>query len=329
MNTKKQKWAPLVELNIFKASARALKDVIEEFNRKSESVELPKINLPDGWHDITPQDAENLLRHNKGNRRVSLTTVQYFAQQMLDGVWKKTGEPVIVSNTNGVEALEDSQHRNWAAYFTGSTYPTYVVNVESPEKDLFAYIDNGKARTVTDALQTAGVNGIASALSRAIKIGREYDAGCYSLDKVERLSRVTPIEALDAVRHNPDLEEAGRLQLRKFEAATDLINDKGVACFVAWRVFSAYGDSALEGFMSALEEEDCKSSSIVLLQKQLMSDTAARKGKKGKKLRKHIKLGLITKVFHAWRLGKELTSLGLATNEPWPTFEEPVAEAAE
>jgi hypothetical protein len=308
-------WNPAVSLDITTAGRRDLEALIDQFRKHFDGVPLAPIGLTDGWHEITPQIAENLLRHNPpgANRKLALGAVQYYARQMKqDGGWKRTGQPIIVSDQ---EMLLDAQHRCWAGYLSGVTFPSYVVTQIPHIENIFAYIDNGKSRTLTDVLQTAGVNGIASKVAAAVKISREYDAGCYAVEDNKTLPKPTPIEVLGIVMDNPVLVHAAHLQMTQHGAANDLIDHDGTACFVAWKISEAYGDEKLIEFMEELESEETEQSAIVLLRKRLLADISA-----DKQMRKSLKLGYITKAFNAWRLGQVLTRLNLKTDEPWPRF---------
>ncbi|MGY8679775.1 hypothetical protein Q2941_18545 [Bradyrhizobium sp. UFLA05-153] len=307
------------------ANKRTMDEVIERFREWSEGHPLKPHGLTDGWHNITPEKSEALLRRNPpgANRRISVTTVQYYGRQMkAPGGWKKTGQPIILSDK---DLLLDAQHRCWAGLLTGASFPSYVVtNVEHID-NVFAYIDNGKARTAKDALQTAGVNGVANKIAAAIKISRDYDADAYHVEGDKKTPKLTPIEVLETVMASPSLINAAHVILAAdYDEANELIDHAPTAIFVAWKIMETYNEEMLARFMEELGDPDTTSPPISLLRKKLLADQTAI----DKKMRKSLKLGFITKAFNAWRLNQPMTRLHLRTDE-WPKFADTsVAEAA-
>jgi hypothetical protein len=237
---------------------------------------------------------------------------------MVRDQWQRTGQPILISDKN---VLLDSQHRLWASYLSGCTFPSFVVTDIPHVNNVFAYIDNGAARSPTDALYTAGLDGIANRVAAAVKIAWSYDGmdGCYfSMTGGEvRPRKLTPIEVLEYVMQNPTLPHAAHVQLAEYETATNLINDKGLAVFIAWRITDAYNDEMLEDFMVELCDEDSENTAIILLRKRLFADAQQ---EKSKRMRPSLKLAYITKAFNAWRLKQTLTRLNLKSDEPWPKF---------
>src|SRR5262249_22113624 len=156
---------------------------------------LPALDLPDGWHDISPQKAEDLLKCNEDNRPPAFATVKYYARQMRAGVWIPTGQPIIISNGRA----RDHQHRSWAAYLSGCTFNTYFVNVPHHPM-LFAYLDNGRPRSARDALTTAGLDGVANVIASGVRVAQSYDQGAFTVLKTHRVDRPTPAEVLQYVQ---------------------------------------------------------------------------------------------------------------------------------
>lgn len=317
------KWTPAVKLDLGNASQKAMTSVIDQFHEHFKGKPLEPHGLKDGWHQIEPQKAETLLRLNPpgANRKVSVTTVRYYGKQMEEVQWQRTGQSILISDKN---ILLDSQHRLWAGYLTSCAFPSYVITSIPHIDNIFAYIDNGKARSPTDALYTAGLDGYANRVAAAVKIAYGYDNGCYSVEDETKVPKLTPIHVLEYVMANPKLPEAAHLQLSQYEAATDLFGSKckDLAVFVAWKIAETYGEDMLDQFMSLLGDEDCEDHTIVLLRKRLLSDASAEK-----QMRKSLKLGYVTKVFNAWRLQQPMSRLQLSTIEPWPQFADLQVEA--
>ncbi len=307
-------WQPAVTLDLDEASSAGLISTINEFNAKFKDTPLAPSQLRDGWNTITPQIAENLLRHNAGNRKVSLLTVQYYARQMKAGDWKRTGQPIIFNDKG---EMIDAQHRCWASYLSNSNFDSYVVTAVPSFDDMFAYIDNGKVRSATDALTTAGMNGLASVIASAMRIAAYYDAGNLTVMKKLYVPRLTPIEVLAYAKAHPQLSAAAHLQIGEYKAATGLIGYRDIAVFSAWKIVESFGEDTLDEFMAKLGGTDPveDSSPIALLRRKFAENTNSTDP-----MPKHHTLAYLTKAFNAWRLQQPMKKLNLKTDENWPQF---------
>ena len=71
-------WAPRFPFNLEELKAKFFEELKVKYDewQKSEPLTGP-LNLTTGWHDITPQQAEELLRRNRpgANRKASLSTI--------------------------------------------------------------------------------------------------------------------------------------------------------------------------------------------------------------------------------------------------------------
>ena len=152
-------WQPQFVLDLATARGKAFEEVTTSFEKWAREHPLPAFTFVDGWHRITPEVAEELLKRNPvgANRKANLPTVLYYGGQMKRNDWPKTGQPLIFDEDGN---LVDGQHRLWAAYLSGVAFDTYVVTNVPKHKRLFAYIDNGKVRSAANALQTSGMNGV-------------------------------------------------------------------------------------------------------------------------------------------------------------------------
>jgi hypothetical protein len=287
------------------------------------------VGIENGWHTITPQMAEAFLRRNPAgaNRKVSLPTVIYYAAQMEAGDWPKTGETLIFS-VDGT--LHNGQHRLYAAYLSGCSFETYVV-ADVPEfPQLFAYIDNGRSRTATSALQTAGFNGVSGLMSRVLDIAYNVEHGLYlSGTKVGRRPRMAPIGYLRSMENHPHVRSAARQAVSDFAAASDLL-DKEVVAYGLMAITDLHGEhTAAQFFEEFIGEVEAGPDSPALALKALMEkDVAKEKGG----MKKNVKLGNLILAFNAWMKGETLKKRwALQAHEDFPVFieAEGVAQAAE
>lgn len=126
---------------------------------------------------IWPEDAKRLLAMNyKHNRPVGIQTVTKYANDMRNGKWGDTPSPLIIT-TGGV--LLDGQHRLSAVIEAGVPIVFEVRIV--PDDMLFQYIDNGKARKITDFVNTKNKFVVSSVAMFAYcaQYGEQGISGCY------------------------------------------------------------------------------------------------------------------------------------------------------
>ena len=324
-------FTPHFHLDLSTASTNAFSQLLDDFEewRKTQEKNPPTVDLSNGWKTITQEIAEAMLIRNpiNANRRPTLPTVKYYARQMAGNDWKKTGQPIIFTS-DGV--LRDAGHRLWACYLSGATFPTYLVGDVPPDPTLFAYIDNAKARSASDALSTAGLNGLAKQVSLIVSMAMHYDNHCYLPGVAKKpLQKVTPIEVVRYATEHENLRQGARLMAGEYKAATTVIGHKDVAAFAAYQIIELYGEDTLETFMTELgnvDEGAEDGSPIVALQKVLEEDKHSRDP-----MKKHQVLGYVIKAFNSWRANEAVKRLSLKVNEAFPRFivPRPVQQAAE
>lgn len=316
--------SPIVTLDLSKTSAAAWTGALEKFEEHGKAArdKLPPLNIANGWHTITPEMAEEMLLRNPvgANRKPSLATVSYYARQMANGDWKKTGQPVIFTKDG---KLLDAGHRLWACYFAGVPFETYVItDVEDKDGILFAYIDNSKPRNAGDALVTAGLNGLSRVLAQVVKISAYYDNGCYSATKVKQLDRMSPVEIVDYVKARPNIQKGARYMAGEHKSAANVIGSTDVASFAAYKILDLHGEQVLDDFMTDLDIDGHEEGTAIwALQKVLDANTAlANAGKES--MTKHQVLACVIKGFNFW-IKQEPTKankIPLRTNEEFPEF---------
>ncbi len=314
-------WEPAVRIDLETVSSMAFQEAMAAFAAWATTVPLQPLDLINGWHEITPEIAENLLRRNDGNRRVSLATVRKYFHAMKIGEWKPTGQPILV-NTAG--SAQDCQHRAWACYFGGVSFPSYVVTDVQPMKDLFAYIDDMKPRSAADALYTAGNNGQAAVTAAAIKLASAYDENKLSILKSTTAQRLTIHEVLEYSRSHPELAETAHLLAGTYKRAVAIIHNKAAAAFFAWRAIATHGLAVVDGFLSPLgtgahlDEDD----PTLVLRSRLLNEAHELKTS-------HV-LALVIKGFNMHIAGKKVSKGGVYVrdNEKFPRIEAPLSEAA-
>lgn len=100
---------------------------------------------------ITPQIAKELLQNNFGNRPISQMWVARHAATMNAGLWRLTGQPILISETG---RLLDGQHRLAAVVKSGKTIEIAVTR--GVKDNVFPAIDDGMPRQAAHSFATAG-----------------------------------------------------------------------------------------------------------------------------------------------------------------------------
>lgn len=118
---------------------------------------------------LTPEMALIILEHNTSNRPLADSVVDSYAKQMQCGLWKYTGQPIIVA-TDG--ALLDGQHRLQACVQAQVTIPITLMFGVDPSA--FDKIDIGKKRTAADIFAIHGEHNYAL-LSATMRWVWRYD----------------------------------------------------------------------------------------------------------------------------------------------------------
>jgi hypothetical protein len=325
---------PFTGFDFGKATAKQFKQLVADFNEWSKQIDSPPpLDLKDGWMTITPEIALRFLQHTAlkgGNRRVSFAAVQYYADQIESGDWQKTGQPIIVDAAGrGI----DGQHRCWACVLTNKPFDTFVVASAPVIDNAFVYIDNGKARNATDALETAGLNGQSRVISSVVQLGRRADAGVLTPTGKGQIRKASPKQVIAYVQAHPKLREAVHLQLEEYADATDLLMKDDAAAFLAWKILEVCDEVVLEDFMTKLvatsiEGANTSGDPLVALRKRLqqyaVSDITP--GAKEKTSTVAI-LAHAIKAFNAWRRGDSMKTVRVDISERMPVIG--VADLAE
>jgi len=294
----------------------ALVEVCEADSRAHTA--LGPVEVKTGWNDITPALAVKLLRRNRpgANRHLDPATVFYYAQQMVRGEWKPTGQPMIIDE-NGT--LLDAQHRLYAILVSGKTIKSFVVAGVAAEPGIFAYIDNSRPRSAATALQTAGFNGASVLISKAIKIAQEVEHGVYNPTGATKLGRMSPADVLHLATSYPNAQKGARLAASAdLEDVVKLIGNrrKDVLAYLAMVIIDNHGEDCAEDFFDEVmdDRDRLEHDPILALRKLAEKDLKA-----DKEMKRHHMLAAMIKVFNAWKSG---TPLGrrwmLQVNEDFP-----------
>jgi hypothetical protein len=103
---------------------------------------------------VTPDEAEQCLLHNEGNRDLKSPTVEAYARDMLSGSWMQTGESIDIDTQSH---LQNGQHRLSAIIRANKINPSFEGQIfyftfNVPYDSRWA-IDSGAKRNVNDKLK--------------------------------------------------------------------------------------------------------------------------------------------------------------------------------
>jgi hypothetical protein len=322
LNDEAASWQPKFPADIDTMKAKLFEDIKEKFEAwlKSEPLTEP-LTLVTGWHTITPQAAENLLRRNRpgANRKVGFSVVQYYARQMRNGDWKETGQGLIFDE-HGV--LMDGQHRLWACLYSGVPFTTFVLTGVKAIPRLFAYLDNSKPRNPATALQTAGFNGVSPTIAAILKIAADVEDDAYSASTAHRRPRMTPIEYLQLMDKYPNAKMAARLASADYDDAVAVVAGyKDVVGYTAMAIIDRFGQEEADNFFGELADEHneyAPDSPITAMRKVMIADQKAKDP-----MKRHQVLGNLIKVFNAWHAGAAIPPKSrwvMLTNEVFPSL---------
>ena len=146
---------------------------------------------------VTPKHAARLLSNNTGNRRLDNNRVRRYANEIVKGQWKTTGDTIKLGRDG---RLLDGQHR-LAAIVEANTPVTLAV-ADGIDHDVFDVLDSGKNRTIGDVFNIAGVKSanVTAAVSRMLIL---FDAGLNPNDG-HTSSVVSKSDLLDFALANED-----------------------------------------------------------------------------------------------------------------------------
>lgn len=337
LTTDTETWTPAVHCDL-NEGPNAFAGAVKRFREWSANKPLLPITITTGWCVITPQLAEELLKRNRRNRKLRYNDVLRYSQQMLNKRWKKTGEPVIMTDRGEVD---DAAHRLFACYFSGASFETFVVTDVPHDDQLFAYIDNGVSRTAEDTMICAGLNGMSATIASVIKdFAIRYDENTLTFQgRLPMQSPVTNIDVLDYARANPEIADTIKLVKDVYPAAVKRLGDLKITSFVAWKISQAYGTTVLDEYMAQLTQADLPAGHpVAVLQKRLDEHVAATEAaRRSPKVRFKLTpvqiVALAMRAFNLAQAGATVRQIVPRTDDPFPRIErrdEPdMADAAE
>lgn len=316
-----QKRLESFELN--NATAPMFQSLEQEFWAEVKEQPLEQLQLTAGWHTATPELALSWLKRNRKNRHVSFRRLCYYATQMTQDAWKETGQPIIFTSDG---ELLDGQHRLWAIALSHRSIRIYVIADVPAQKDLFAYVDDVSPRSPQDAMQTAGMNGLARHIKSAIKVLQQWDSG--NLDRKRRNARamfISPVQYLTAARESETVRTVTEVLYNHHASVVRSYGKPdGVLTALCAKVYENCGMETLDNFLKEFVRPDLTDTSAI----EALSRYYELAGKKQLPISVRHALALLVKTFNYWINNRPVRKLGYDPNDDLEAVTEVIAEAA-
>jgi len=148
--------------------------------------------------EISPVEATEMLKKNKGNRDVKEKHVLFLAKEMDSGNWLFDGQPIRLDK---VGRVLDGQHRLNAVIRHGKPVKFLVIN--GIEQKAFKVMDTGMVRNAADVLSIKGYTSAAQ-VATTIRLIMTHEAGIIS-NKANIKPSNTDI--LEYLVKNPSIED--------------------------------------------------------------------------------------------------------------------------
>jgi hypothetical protein len=134
---------------------------------------------------VTPQIAAQMLAKNVGNRAMRNHVVKQYAQQMREGHWRETHEPIAVDASQNIV---DGQHRLAAIVESGASIWFWLATYDQECSAVDLPIDMGMRRRMSDVLRVdRRITEVASVIHRLVASSGEKTV---TVDSVRRVLRI-------------------------------------------------------------------------------------------------------------------------------------------
>jgi hypothetical protein len=250
--------------------------------------------------EITPADAERMLKLNDGNRPFNKHHVAVLAREMKMGRWKVNGDTICLSGTR----LIDGQHRLMAIVESGCTIETLVV--DGVAADVFDTKDVGRRRSASDTLAIRGETNTANLAAALAVIDR------YMTSRLTVTVRYTNTEVEELLCKYPEV----RASIIKGAYTKKLVPN---SILTACHYLFAQKDCLLaDQFVECLIDGNnlTEGSPVYLLRERLMANALSKA-----KLPSTFLMALIIKAWNAMRSGTKVRQLKFAQDEAFPVVQ--------
>ena len=229
-----------------------LKEKSQEVNKVYMTNEIKQTNLSVELTLVTPKLAENYLRFNNKNRKLSSKNLRFLANEMNNDRFIENGES-IVFDKNGV--LKDGQHRLGAILKSGKSF--FIPIVRGVKPIAMATYDTGKSRSAADVLNLNGFKYCAELASLIVSISKQVKDKSKTNNlpsrSIDKSSKLTNQQVLQYCELNYDwLKDIVSTVKPLGQKSKPRVLNSGTASLLAYLIGGERPSSDVYGFMNHL-----------------------------------------------------------------------------
>jgi hypothetical protein len=257
--------------------------------------------------DMTPAQAQEILRLNQRNRILRRHYVRQLAQAMERGEWMLNGEPIQVASDG---TLLNGQHRLHAVVESKRT--VRMLMVRDVARDAQRTMDSGSRRNLADVLKLHGMSNTTN-LAAAVALLHRYRKKA----RMESASHSapTPTEALELLEREPRLIDGVQLACRVYRDAHLRISIAIVLCHLFNEEAGAdEGTRFFEALCAAHQQPRGDPLG------ELRTILARVRDEQTYVLTTYMLCALTIKTFNAWRAGEYVRELRFRQGEKFPVI---------
>lgn len=248
---------------------------------------------------VTPEMAAEWLQRNENNRSFRPALADRYARDMCNGDWHLTGEPIQFAS-NG--RLIDGQHRLEGVKRSGVAVRMFVTRGLPDTAQQF--IDQGVSRTASDALSLSGY-AQTHALAAAARLGVLADDDALFRDKATQ--KVSHARIIQWVEAHPDIVDATKFVHNSPQKNAHL--PPSIMAYAYFRFAEIEPDDAAEFFVRLGSGVNHPPGSPLLALQSRVTQLAIN----GQRPTNRQLLGMLFRVWNAWRKGRSIHKLPLVT----------------
>lgn len=259
-----------------------------------------------GFELITPQIAQEYLKHNTNNRPVNKNIVSLYAKQMRKGLWEDSNDAICFSKEG---ELLNGQHRLFAICESGVACE-FIVR-RGLERKSINVMDNQHGRTAADLLQMMGIEGskhVASIIKRKMNLEsrmtvlRNQISGCGGACGI----KVGNVEVIE--EYNKHIEDYEHFSLfsQSLYRKNRILTTSDYGGIIAYLIMSLHHpkETVYSFWEEFVEKKSATNDVVILLRQKLTNDKLS-----SQKMTTMAKQKLIIKAWNAYITGKTVKVL--------------------
>ena len=254
---------------------------------------------------ITPQIAEEMLKHNIGNRNVHQPTVDYYKTLMLQGQWKENGDSIVFSQSG---RLIDGQHRLLAIIASGCSYHYCIIS--DVDDEVFYTIDDGRGRKDSDVfgiMKIENASGVSSIVRGTLNLANGVTGHAIGgVSSASLKAKMNKDKMLEEYGRHPDIYQRAYRMGSRGRDKLNILTIKEVGSIYAYLViYRLRPAEKVEKFFNSLFFGGNESKVLVALRDRLYRDRLSRTSH----MPYSYKLRLIARAWNLWLAGKDTKNL--------------------